>query len=363
MDSVADDALTNSVCSILSFLRNNKYFKLLSMKKLLFLAVVSALLCNSLTAQHLHRVNNNTDFNADFTTLQAAVTAASIGDTIYVEGSATEYAGATINKPLTIVGPGFFLSENPKTQANKVEALFNSEIIFASGSEGSTIMGCKIQNGYTLLISVSDITVLRNYLYMVAFNNNSNNIMLAQNYVVQQIQASNGQITNTIISNNIIHGQITTGSTSGSLIVSNNVFANTGWTFPIDVYNAIIQNNILAGLYNSINENTGNTISYNLLATDGTDSNGNQYNIDMALVFADFDGALEMSTDGKWELKAASPAIGAGNGGADCGAFDGPTPYVLSGIPNLPHIYEADVPASATSESGLQVTIKVMSGD
>ena len=47
------------------------------MKKLLFLAVVSALLCNSLAAQHLHRVNNNTDFDANFITLQAAVSAAS----------------------------------------------------------------------------------------------------------------------------------------------------------------------------------------------------------------------------------------------------------------------------------------------
>ena len=65
--------------------------------------LLSVLLCSFLSAQNLHRVNNNTDFDADFTTLQAAVTAASNGDTIYVEGSATQYEGATINKPLTIV--------------------------------------------------------------------------------------------------------------------------------------------------------------------------------------------------------------------------------------------------------------------
>ena len=63
------------------------------------------------------------------------------------------------------------------------------------------------------------------------------------------------------------------------------------------------------------------------------------------------------------ELKAGSPAIGGGVSGADCGAFGGPAPYVLSGVPNLPHIYEADVPASATSDSGLQVSIKVKSGE
>ena len=121
-------------------------------------------------------------------------------------------------------------------------------------------------------------------------------------------------------------------------------------TYPIDCYNATIQNNILT--YGNIQPNSGNTISYNILAVDGTNSNGNQYNTNMA-----------MSTDGKWKLKDGSPAIGAGSGGADCGAFSGLSPYILSGIPNLPHIYEADVPASATSESGLQVTIHVKSGD
>jgi hypothetical protein len=83
----------------------------------------------------------------------------------------------------------------------------------------------------------------------------------------------------------------------------------------------------------------------------------------MNLVFADYNNALGLSTDGKWELRAGSPALVAGSAGVDCGAFGGPVPYILSGIPDLPHIYEADVPATATTDSGLPVTIKVMSGN
>lgn len=333
------------------------------MKKILFLMVVFALLCNSLSAQHLHRVNNNTDFTADFTTLQAAVTAAADNDTIYVEGSATIYEGATINKPLTIVGPGYFLSENPKTQANNVDALFESDITFTSGSDGSTLMGCKFQSLAKVIINVSDITVIRNYLYNIEFNGTSNNVLVAQNYVIDQIKTFTGQISNSVISNNIVKGQIAARNSDVSLIVSNNVCWTTNWAFPIDCYNATIQNNILTGDDQSIRQNTGNTISYNILARDGTNANGNQYNIDMALVFADFDGSLDLSTDGKWKLKAGSPAIGAGSGDTDCGAFGDLMPYILSGIANLPHIYEADVPASATSASGLQVTIHVKSGE
>jgi hypothetical protein len=333
------------------------------MKKLFVLTMVSALLCNSLSAQHLHRVNNNTDFDADFTTIQDAVTAASDNDTIYVEGSATEYEGATINKPLTIVGPGFFLGENPTTQANNTSATIDSEIIFASGSEGSTIMGCEFSFGNYLTISVSDISVIRNRLYQLEFDGTSNNIVIVQNYIDGHINAGTGDITNTIISNNIIKGATYAQNSSGPLIVSNNVYWTDSWTYPIDCHNASIQNNIITNEYSTISQNSGNTISYNIMASDGADSDGNQYNIDMNLVFADFDGTLQLSSDGKWELKAASPALGAGSGGVDCGAFGGPSPYVLSGIPDLPHIYEANVPAAATTESGLPVTIKVMSGD
>jgi hypothetical protein len=332
------------------------------MKKLLLLTFLAGLVCSSVTAQNLHRVNNNTDFDADFTTLQAAVTAASENDTIYLEGSATAYEGATINKPLTIVGPGFFLSENPETQATNTSAAIDSEVILTDGSEGSTIMGCDFRFA-NLTISVSDISVIRNYVYQLEFTGTSDNIVVMQNYVYANINAGTGDITNTIISNNIVGGAIYAQSTSGPLVVSNNVFWSTSWSFPIDCHNASIQNNIICGEFASIGQNTGNTISYNILAEEGTDANGNQYNVDMNLVFADFDGSLELSTDGKWQLMAGSPALGAGSSGTDCGAFGEPTPYVLSGVPNLPHIYEADVPASATSDSGLQVTIKVKSGE
>jgi hypothetical protein len=333
------------------------------MKRLIFSMVIMGSLCHFLGAQQLYRVNNTPGINADYTTLQAAVDAATGGDTIYMEGSTTEYAGATVDKALTIVGPGYFLNENPKTQANMLEAQFNSAITFDAGSEGSSIMGCNVIY-YNLTINADDIRVIRNYLEFVVCNATCNNILVTQNYVRSNIQAiGGGALTNSVISNNIIGGQIWTQGTSGPLVVSNNIFTTTSYAFATDCYNANIQNNIVSDAIATIRLNTGNSINNNILATDGTDANGNQYNIDMTTVFADFDGQLGMSTDGKWALKAGSPALGAGVSGVDCGIFGGLAPYILSGIPNLPHIYEASVQAAATSESGLQVTIKVKSGD
>ena len=83
--------------------------------------------------------------------------------------------------------------------------------------------------------------------------------------------------------------------------------------------------------------------------------NGNQSNVDMSTVFV---GAGEGSTDGQWQLAENSPAIGAGLGGVDLGAFGGPTPYVLSGLPSMPAIYFLNAPISGSTNSGLQVQLK-----
>ena len=76
------------------------------------------------------------------------------------------------------------------------------------------------------------------------------------------------------------------------------------------------------------NNNIGNSTQF------GTE-NSNQIYGNMVDIFV---GAG--STDGKWQLKQGSQAIGAGVGGIDCGMFGGNFPFVLSGIPAIPAIYE-----------------------
>jgi len=141
------------------------------------------------------------------------------------------------------------------------------------------------------------------------------------------------------------------------MVITNNILLSN-----IFVYNSNIQNNIVAYSYGGIADNTGNNISYNLMAIAGTNSNHNQFSVDMTTVFVDFNG-VHSSPDGKWQLAEGSLAKGAGSSGVDCGIFGGSTPYVLSGIPDLPHIYEADIPATANTGSSFEISIKVKSGN
>lgn len=329
------------------------------MKKQWLLSLIFTFICGIIYGQNLIRVNNNAGADPDYLTLQEANDNANNGDTIYMEGSATTYSGADISKSLTIIGPGFFLSENDSTQANGLEANIYGQINFNAGSAGSVITGIKVSS---VNITVDDIVISRCYIGgNIVFSSNIDNILILQNYVGGSISTLGGIITNGIISNNILNNGISTYSTSGPLQVVNNVsFGNYA---SISVYNSSIANNILSNTNNIINENTGNTITNNLLARDGTNANGNQYNVVMANVFVDFNGNLGYSTDGKWQLKPGSPAIGAGVSGVDCGVFGGPTPYVLSGLPAVPRIYEAAIAGTAYSDQGLQCTIKVKSGE
>ena len=148
------------------------------------------------------RVNNNGGVSADFTTLQAAHNGAASGDTLHLEGSPDSYGGLTSSKKLVIIGPGFYLGENPATQAVALPAYIGN-ITYNIGSEGSVIMGCDL-NGGTINVFASDIVIRRNKFaqrngssidyYCGAINiyyqsNNSgisvNNIIISQNFGVE----------------------------------------------------------------------------------------------------------------------------------------------------------------------------------
>jgi hypothetical protein len=328
------------------------------MKKQLLLSLIFVLFCGFISGQHLIRVNNNAGADPDYATLQAANDAASNGDTIYIEGSPTNYEGADISKKLVIIGPGYFLTDNDSTQAYGIAATFSNAINFNAGSAGSIITGCKINN--TINLSVNDISVIRCNVQTITNQEDVNNILILQNYIDNIYMATYYKTTNSVISNNII-GHMSFSSTSGNLQIVNNV-CTYNYGPGIDAYNASIANNILTSTAYGIAVNTGNAINNNIFAGTGTNANGNQYNVAMANVFVDFSGSLNYSDDAKWKLKTGSPAIGAGVSGVDCGAFGGPTPYVLSGVPNLPHIYEATIPGTAYSNLGLACTIKIKSG-
>jgi len=326
------------------------------MKKFLILILCLGWVSLSATSW---RVNNNVAINADFANFADAVAGSNAGDTLYIEGSLTSYGTQAFAKQLVLIGPGYFLDQNDSTQITNLMATFES-LAIDPGADGSQIYGFNID--VSAAISANYVVFARNNVsahgyskIILAKMGGITNCVVSQNICTVLGTSDNFKpALNTLICNNIV-SDIACNLYS-SLIILNNVVKSS-----VSVNYSVIKNNIHYDANGTgFIQNTGNVFEYNFTAeVTAPYGTANITGILPENVFVDYNGTLGYSTDGKWQLKEGSPAIGAGDGGIDCGAFGEPTPYVLSGLPAVPHIFEAIVPTAGSNQSGLPVTIKV----
>ncbi len=318
----------------------------------------------------------------DFTNLQSAHDGASAGDTLYLIGSPVNYitTKVTVTKRLIIIGPGYFLNENPDTQTNVASAFLNNtaggvceELEFAAGSEGSVLMGVHIIG--RLVVSANNILIKRNLIRQEVGCNlsqvsiNASNVLFVQNYVDGNLNNTSygvvhltAGLSGIVVANNYLFhscngcgggvAALISPPTSALLEVSNNIFVGG-----LNVSNTIVQNNF----FNTDNSFTASaSLVRNNIHTNGylPAGNGNINSSSLALRFVDTG-----STDGRWKLKPTSSGLGAGFGGVDVGIFGGPEPYVLSGIPPIPTIYSLTAPSVGEKNTGLPIQIKVKSNN
>ena len=280
------------------------------------------------------RVNNTPAITVPYATFQAAYNVAVSGDTIYLEGSGFTYGTLTINKNVTVIGPGYFLSQNPETQANLNPAMADA-VYLGNGCSGAKIMGLDVGSIYhnDWSTNLQNIVIRRNRITSQMLVNYSNsyftNLLFEQNFVSG---SATGRYENTVFRNNVISGGVNVYSNYNSISFINNIAGNATITNAPQC-----ANNIFYGATCSF---TNCLLSNNICsATQVPSGNGNQLSVDMNSVFVCFTTCTGFSADGRYQLKAGSPAIGAGSNGEDCGIFGGTDPYVLSGIPAIPAIY------------------------
>lgn len=338
------------------------------MKKVMYFLAIYAMISLDADAK-IWRVNNIAGVNADFSTIAAAVAAAAAGDSIYVEGSPTNYAGTTLNKKLVIIGPGYFLSganSNAGLQANPEQVNFGNLFIDSSAS-GSVLLGLagvNIYNASALGYGADNITISRCIINAISIYYSPAAGTIADNWNINKcyLGSFNGNIgiaQNWNVSNNIFTGYLDMSNAKNSgNVIRNNVFRSS-----INLYNAYFANNIMVNttitLTNCVVKNNlanGNPAGF----ASYVGSNGNTSGHTDALLFQ---GLIGNSTDGQYRLATGSPAIGAGLTvgtvvSPDAGAFGGPDPYRLSGIPPIPTIYSLTVPAAIPSGSStMSVTL------
>jgi hypothetical protein len=344
----------------------------------ILLAIILATTIATTTQAKTWRVNNIAGATADFTSVNSVNTAMNNstinnGDTIHFEASPSSYGGSLhVTKRVIVLGNGYFLggaNGNAGLQQNGSASYFDYTE-FDAGSNGSKVMGISNYAVYFYQSATpTNDTIQRCYINGPVYLSSSNGTTMQNNLISQcYIGAlfSNGgasiSCTNLIVQNNIIIGGINwlDVNTFTNCIFRNNVFA-TGQQ--LQLHDFYVANNISTS-NNSFN--LLNCVVKNNIACNGSQfgtANGNQANVTQSTVFTGV-----ASYDAAYQLKAGSPAIGAGvtisGYTPDCGVFGGPTPYVLSGIPAIPSIYNLSVPASVTQGSTtMSVTIGTKSNN
>ncbi|MEI6767126.1 MAG: hypothetical protein WCM76_15955 [Bacteroidota bacterium] len=370
--------------------------------KIKIISIISVSLFLVSTAQvsaKVWRVNNNVGVNANFSTMTAAMSGAAAGDTLYVEGSPTSYGAVTLSKKLVILGAGYFLSGagNDTTQANPNPSTFGL-LTISTGASGSVISGITVtatSTGNLVTVSTNNITLSRCYFYYttsllstsysgttVLISSGVTDVVISQCFIYQGRATSStcgsnsyytraldleGSNSNIIVSNNIIKLYTKTAvttcgtfyailmATSSSAIFNNNVIIGS-----FVAYNSVVANNIqiiggINGDYitsSSYPNVTQNNIGH---STQFGTTNGNKSSVSMSTVFMYTNSE---DADNHYRLKSGSPALAAGQNGVDCGAFGGAMPYVLSGLPAIPTVFNATVPTTGTTSTGINVNTK-----
>lgn len=296
---------------------------------------------------------NNTDNTADFADIVDAHDDAGVqsGDILMVEGSNTAYTSFTCTKALTIIGPGYLLTENYES-AHILPATIRN-ITFESGSEGSSVYGMSftVSSGAPIILT-DDIIIERCYVNGALPIKNAKNIRIVNNnlHSVDDYYNGTGTFSDVYINNNIIRIKMGIFEQSNIVTFNNNILLGDSYGFSAEYFrnNIVWQNDAVINVNSAYSEN--NIASNNIL----TGNNINVENIQELFVGGD-------SPDAKYKLAEGSAAKGAGFNGTDCGIFGGEDPYIISGLPPVPVITELNVDDASTSENGLQVKITVRS--
>ena len=318
------------------------------------------------------RVDSIPGHPADFTTITAAINSTEVqeGDTLVLQGDFTGET-TTLNRKLHLVGYGYYHAENGYNfpAGTTLEARLGAVSIepgSATRADGSSITGCV--TGEITINDAANILIRRNKIIRIVLegsdDQSARGITIAQNFFIGAYTSYVSTI------------QFSATRSIGDVLITGNLIPRSGHTYywgwaitttaddSVTIVNNVLDNVSILGygaFQNNVTRISPGTFSTwitvkNNLSTGGAIlpvGNGNINSVASADVFE-----LNASPDGQFQLKAGSPAIGAGADGYDIGMFSGPMPYILSGLPPVPMITQLQLPPVVQDGTDVPVTIR-----
>lgn len=277
------------------------------------------------------RVSNVSGSTAPYSTVQAALDAAVEGDTIVLDASGSDYGKITIDKRITLMGPGYWLQENGIINEGGGYARVGGIDIKASGTVICGLYKPGMDNGVTIFKEMKNVVIKRCYIVgSIHIQENADRCVIHQNFL--RMHADIPRIGNMYQS-------------SSNHQITNNIIANDFTLY--NIHDSYFAYNTLVSMSKvRISESTNITLEKNIWKeqpSSSTCSFSDNLSKDIT-----FDTGTQIDKDVK-----------AMNLSSTQGAFAGDSPYVLSGVPSAPVIEDLVVPTTVEYGSNMQVTIKV----
>ena len=326
--------------------------------RLIFLVVLLPIFA-SVNARSWH-INNQSGISADFVDINAAMSSENVvdGDTLYL-GAGCVIGSQTLSKRVTLIGTGWRYNDSPVNPAK-----INGDITVTAA--GARLLGVYVVGSCN--IKASNIVVERCFAGSAirSQSSNLNNVKVLSCWT-PYISSYNHSNSGWEIKNNIVKGSSSSATVRDfyNAVVENNIIINTysGKSILYNMDFCTIRNNImLCGYSSSYTADCDNSFMQgNVLSASPEYENlypGNVLinSIDESLLF-NCTGTVESGE--YYTLKEGSPAIGAGEGGADCGVYGGVYRFVPYGRPqHIPVIKEAVVPSIPT-DGKIKVSFKI----
>ncbi len=360
----------------------------LTVRTLTTLIVLSAaVLCMGNAYGAIFVADNNLNAptgNNVFSSLQSALNAAQVGDTVQVTPSPTVYGNITIDRRLTVYGGGLNPDKDRYLRSVVGTITFSSNTLFQTNASGTVISGLQAGAATFSGGALSNIVIERCWFYtggrISRSSGSSVDSLRIRNCIIDINRETpllnlTGGASNLVISNSIFYDFYSAGyggiSADNNTVISNNIFiatVNTDRRAFENITDCIVANNIFYGvkptarvsaLRNVFNNNLTFGTNANGLPPGGATGQDNIVNTDPSFENFPQSGSNSFSFGWDFNLKAGSPAISAGTDGTDIGMFGGSNPldswpHVLPSIP-LIQVFNA----SSVVRQGGNLNVKV----
>ena len=350
------------------------------MKKSIFTLALSILFCTSIWAK-VRTVSQDASTPAQYTTIPAAITASVAGDTIYVNGSATQYPTFTVSKVnLTFIGAGY-----SPTKDNPASTVLNYVYLDTTGNNqtgrGTKLIGFNIYGvmvgsnwGGAVIAKNQNVVISRCYLNYIDVSGDG---WVIKNTVINSWLNFENH-TNVVASNNIFNTSYIQNISSPSVTIANNLFYKGGNVFYSGITQCIITNNIFLGTAiiatASVNSNSENyNLTYGIFGISGsgetlptpltTNTGGNNLNATDPMFNFETVVSLTSGTTFSlaWDftLQGGSPALTGGSGGVEIGLYGGTYPWVdNTGMAAIPYVQHMNITGVVPAAGNINVDVK-----